>query len=148
MLWWPPNIALYSLILQNCNSATVTRRNVNICVFRWPLWKGCWTPEGFETHRLEASGLAHVTPLCRFRPFLFPGQAVTSLSLPRRSLQQEFTWTSLCILYQVFWNSDSPTNFSSLRWHVNCTNTYSLFPFTLPVYFQMRHPQGPSEVAI
>jgi hypothetical protein len=35
MLWWPPAMKLFVLLLNNCNFATVMSHNVNICVFWW-----------------------------------------------------------------------------------------------------------------
>lgn len=35
MVWWPPVVTLFSLLLCNCNFATVTNFNINIQVFWW-----------------------------------------------------------------------------------------------------------------
>lgn len=53
MLWPPPPILkLFSMVLHDCNFATI--RNCYVKIFsdslRWPLWKGCSTPKMVMTH--------------------------------------------------------------------------------------------------
>lgn len=39
--WWPPTVKWFSLLLPNCNFATVTNCNLNFCVFWWALGNPC-----------------------------------------------------------------------------------------------------------
>jgi len=60
ILWWPPVIKLFLLLLHNCNFATVMKHNVNICVFWWfqkiPE-KQLLTFKEFTNHRLRSTAL-------------------------------------------------------------------------------------------
>jgi hypothetical protein len=51
MLWWPPSIKLFFLLLHNCNFATVMNHNVNIF---WNMFA-----KEVSTHRLTTSTLEH-----------------------------------------------------------------------------------------
>ena len=51
------NHKFFSLLLHNCNFATVMGCNVNVCVFGWSL--AFFHPlEGIESHRLKTTGLS------------------------------------------------------------------------------------------
>ena len=55
MLWWPPNHNIISLLLCNCNFASVMNRNVNIRVSQWS-WgtpvKGSFSPQRGHSHQV------------------------------------------------------------------------------------------------
>lgn len=57
MLWWPPDIKLFSLLLHICNFATVINCNINIC-FLMVLDNACekvvWPTKGSRPRTWEA----------------------------------------------------------------------------------------------
>jgi hypothetical protein len=60
MLWWPPIIRLFSLLLYSCNFAAVMDLNVRIGYaggLRQSLWKDRLTSKGAKVYRLRAAGL-------------------------------------------------------------------------------------------
>lgn len=125
MLYWP-NHNIPSFLLHNCDFATVTDHNVNICVFwclRWPLRKGLFDPQ-----RLKAAAL-------KPQPWGAPEEAYWNW--PRSSLRAEFwrkdsavlsSWglaalCSICTLTRKpRWASWQPQrNWKALHWLVRAS---------------------------